>query len=69
MKDSKGNKFNVGDTLVSSECPDSGSGILCKSTAGGIALFQHILDDYFQTLPFCLTQRSLDTSKWIKKGG
>ena len=68
MKDSKGNKFGVGHTLVSSECPNTDSGIVCKSIAGNVADFEHQINQ-FPALPFCLNQNSLDRSKWILKKG
>ena len=68
MTDSEGNNFTTGDTLVSSECPDTGSGIVCKSIVGNLAYFEHKFD-YNSLSPdsFCLNQESLDASKWIKQ--
>ena len=68
MKDSKGNFFSVDDTLVSSQCPDTDSGIFCKSITGNVASFEHQIN-YFPALPFCLNQNSLDISKWVVKKG
>ena len=68
MKDSKGNKFGAGDTLVSSEYPDTDSGIVCKSIVGGLANFGHnFIYNSLSPESFCLDQESLDASKWIKK--
>ncbi len=67
MKDSKGNKFGVGHTLVSSECPDTDPGITCKSIAGNLAVFKHNFDYGMSPESFLLTQKSLDNSKWIIK--
>ncbi len=68
MKDSKGNNFGVGNILVSSECPDTDSGIFCKSITGNIANFEHHIK-HLSTDDFCLNQRSLNISKWIVKKG
>ena len=68
MNDSKGNKFNVGDVLVSTECPDTDPGICCESITGKVAYFRRNDFGYFPIPePFCLSQGSLKASKWIKR--
>ncbi len=73
MKDSKGNYFHAGDTLVSSECLNTASGIICYHITQcfydpekSIAYFESN-DNFTQEPTFCLTQKSLNSSKWIKK--
>lgn len=67
MKDSKGNNFYVGSILVSSECPDTDSGIICNSITGNIAYFTEPDFNHLLARSFGLNQNSLNTSKWIIK--
>ena len=74
MKDSKGNEFNAGDILLSIN-HIIGPKIICISITeafteafSSIAYFRVNRPIELDGASFCLTQKSLNLSKWVKKG-